>query len=147
MKMRLLLAFTLFLPNINWAQDTPLFTCQILNTDKKIEISQDPENLIFTFGPAGAPELRVVEPKSSPLHKLWNGIGRTIWEGVGFENLGHIYELTTAIDTKDAVDNPTNIRIANLSVTKSGETLATLSCDLNTVQYVSFAFEDAIFGQ
>ena len=127
-----------------FAQENQLFNCQLAGSEKSINVTEEGEAFVLTFGPADDPELRVKEPINSDKHRPWNGIGRTVWEILHFNNSGHQYELTIGIDNKDAVENPTNFRVVQFTVFKEGEKLAALACDLASVEYEVFSFYDRI---
>ncbi len=79
----------------------------------------------YAFGPMGQPELTLREEFSAGTAIPWSGVGRAIWESVGFRNNGHVYEAWHSLDrlTEDA---PLK---AGVNILRGEELLASLTCE------------------
>ena len=124
--------------------ETEVFSCLIENSTKTLSLSETESDLNYRFGPKDAPELVLSAPKDSAKHTPWNGIGRTIWEAVAFEKDNFIYEVWTALDKFDAIENPDKARSAGVTVYKDGEDLATFQCDPRDLDFPAFVLDDAL---
>jgi hypothetical protein len=81
-----------------------VFTCQA--GAKVVEICNEAETLIYSYGPPGAPELVIAEPLASVTFQPWPGAGSSIWESVTFFNGSYAYEVTTSVDRNGDLDAP-----------------------------------------
>ena len=105
--MRFLLPLLFLAPSLAVAsEDIQILNCQIEGSKNHLILSHNEGDMIYQFGPKAAPELELREPKDSRKYTPWNGIGRTIWEAVAFENEGYFYEVWGALDKIDAIENP-----------------------------------------
>jgi hypothetical protein len=100
--MRALLLLTLFLPTAAMAEcinDTEVFSCQI--GEKTLLVCHWKGALIYSFGPANAPDLTIAEPLETVAYTPWPGFSRSIWSAVRFENKGISYEVWSSFDRMD----------------------------------------------
>nr|WP_321508604.1 hypothetical protein [uncultured Celeribacter sp.] len=92
--------------------------------DKTLDLCLDPYsvNLLYRFGPPGAPELELIRPLSSATYVPWPGIGRAIWEQVTLTNYEASYEVFWMFDKIDRLEK------GGVIVTSGEELLAELHC-------------------
>lgn len=91
---------------------------------RQLEVCADDRAVTYAFGPPGSPELALANPIEAPGYTPWPGAGRTLWESVGFEADGHLYEVFLSVDR---LEHGSELG-AGVTVSRGGETLATLHC-------------------
>jgi hypothetical protein len=126
---RLALAFAL-LPLPAAADCTPgetVFSCQV--GKKSLQICNETDLLIYSFGPPGAPELVIAEPLKTITFQPWPGAGSSIWESLIFVNEGYTYEVVTSVDRDGDADQPVQ---GSVFVTKGDAQVAEVQCDPGT---------------
>lgn len=112
---------------------------------KQIEVCIQPGNFAgdggftYTFGAAGAPELRLSVPMSAGTVTPWSGVGRSIWASVGFPNAGYEYEVWHSFDRLDE-DGGLN---AGVNVLQGEDVVAELTCIAGEIAPV-FTLEDTM---
>jgi hypothetical protein len=124
------LLLALFLPTAAIADcinETEVFSCQIGN--KTLEICHWKGALIYSFGPANAPDLTIAEPLETVAFTPWPGVGSAIWENVAFHNQGYTYEVWTAVERNPEDTRPLQ---GGVNVLKGEELQAQLTCDNGT---------------
>ena len=106
---------------------TEVFTCQI--GAKALEICRQGDDLIYAFGPKGAPELTITEPLTTVNFTPWPGVSNNIWENVVFVNDDYAYEVWTSVarDPEDTMGLQGGVRVLN-----GEEMVAELTCDPGT---------------
>ena len=143
--MRFLLPLLFLAPSLAVAsEDIQILNCQIEGSKNHLILSHNEGDMIYQFGPKGAPDLMLSEPKDSFKHTPWSGVGRAIWEAAAFENKGYIYEVWMAFDRHDAIENPDKARSAGVTVYKDGNDLATHHCQQSDLEFFAFSIDDAI---
>ncbi|OZA14778.1 MAG: hypothetical protein B7Y02_04240, partial [Rhodobacterales bacterium 17-64-5] len=104
-----------------------VFSCQI--GAKTLEVCNETETLIYSFGPPGAPELLIAEPLASVAFQPWPGVGSSIWESVTFTNQGYSYEVVTSVERDSTA--PEDLQGA-VYVLQNDSIVAELTCDPGT---------------
>jgi hypothetical protein len=124
------LLLTLFLPTAAMAEcinDTEVFSCQI--GEKTLLVCHWKGALIYSFGPANAPDLTIAEPLETVAYTPWPGFSRSIWSAVRFENKGISYEVWSSFDRMD--ENA--VQEGGVTVLEGDVTLASLTCNRGSV--------------
>ena len=104
-----------------------LFTCQA--GQKVLEICHEAGTLIYSFGPAGAPELLLAEPLATANFQPWPGVGSSIWESLTFFNQGYAYEVTTSVSRDPGSDQGLQ---GAVFVLKGDRMVGEVACDPGT---------------
>lgn len=100
-----------------------------------MQVCQTSDAATYIFGPSGRPADLVLATSLRNLgYRPWNGIGRSIYEEVTFENGDFAYTAWQSIDKMKAVDEAPDAITGGVLVTKGDQTLASLDCDLGTVE-------------
>ena len=105
------------------------FSCRVEN-GKQLEVCIDPDafagtgGFSYSFGPPGAPELRLQVPMAAGTVTPWNGVGREIWETVGFPNGDYLYEAWHSVERN--ADNAA--AMAGVNVLRGTDLVARLTC-------------------
>ncbi len=101
-----------------------VFSCRI--DGKVLELCRKGDNLTYSYGPAGAPELAMSESLLTVDYQPWPGIGSSVWESVAFTTGDHLYEVWTRTDRNFAgLDG-------GIMVSRNGASLADLYCNEGT---------------
>lgn len=86
----------------------------------------------YSFGKTGqSPELDLSAPIATLDYVPWNGIGRTIYEQVTFQNKSYGYTVYFLFDRLAEV--PTQAVSGGISVEQNGQEIANLECDTDTI--------------
>lgn len=119
-----LLALCLFVPGAALADcaGETVLSCPI--GPKRLEVCLSAGDLLYRFGPSGAPELALSVPLVRADFRPWPGVGSAIWDELAFHNAGIDYVVWTAIERHDGA-----VRRAGVSVMQGGRELAMLECD------------------
>lgn len=102
-----------------------IFACKIKT--KTLELCLTADALRYTFG-KGQPDLTITTPLPQLDYTPWNGIGRSMWEAVRFENRGVTYEVWSSIDKLMDENDPAPIWSGGVIVSRGDATLAQLVC-------------------
>lgn len=92
----------------------------------------------YSFGPAAAPEISLAQDLRNISGTAWNGIGRSIWEDITFENKGYSYRVWYAID-RLVEGHPTD---GGVAVLKDNQEVASLECVKGTAEDGGFGVSD-----
>ncbi len=128
--MRALILALAFLPTAAFAEchpDTEVFSCRI--GKKILEVCHWKGALVYSFGPAGKPDLTIAEPLETVAYQPWPGVSNSIWDSVTFANEGYSYEVWTSI-ARDPED--TSGLQGGVNVLKGETQQAQLTCDDGT---------------
>ncbi|MBW7922507.1 MAG: hypothetical protein H3C51_10445 [Rubellimicrobium sp.] len=124
MRVLAVVALTLCTPLPAAAECAPgglVFSCQI--GAKVLELCRKADNITYSFGPPGAPELRLSAPLVTLDYEPWPGIGSSVWEQVTFGNGGYSYTVWTRTDRNfDGLN-------AGIEVSRGASSVASLYCD------------------
>lgn len=112
------------------ADQHPILSCQIQNSSKVLTSCQDGTTATYSFGPPDAVELSILSPVETLDYTPWNGIGRSIYEQVIFENAGVGYLLWTAFEKDPEAKHPLS---GGIIVQQNGADLASLTCAPGTI--------------
>lgn len=135
------LAFLLPGPALADCVEQTFVACTIKG--KPLEVCIEGPVATYAFGPLGARELELHEPLSAMTHTPWSGVGRSIWEGLGFRNKGYTYEAYLSFDRL----NPDGGMEGGVSVLKGDDLVAQLACDAGTVEGAFDTVGEAMAGQ
>jgi hypothetical protein len=91
---------------------------------KQLEVCINPGSFGYSFGPPGAPEIRLTAPMDQGPVTPWSGVGRAIWSSVSFLNQDVRYEVWASFDRLD----PKARVEGGVSVTQGDARLAQISC-------------------
>jgi hypothetical protein len=130
------LFLALFLPTAAMADcinQTEVFSCQI--GSKTLDICHWKGALIYSFGPANAPDLTIAEPLETIAFTPWPGVGSAIWENVAFHNQGYTYEVWTAVERNPEDTRPLQ---GGVNVLKGEELQAQLTTALPASRLMRF---------
>ena len=106
------------------SDDRVVFSC-VTKKAKLIEVCDLDQQLSYSFGPAGKPELVLRVPRSQASTRQWEGIGRSISYSVDIPNGKTTYSVFWAADRMDE-----NADIsAGVEVIINGKSAATVSCN------------------
>ncbi|MEM6303282.1 MAG: hypothetical protein AAF744_01085 [Pseudomonadota bacterium] len=106
---------------------------------KALQVCAGSGQASYAYGPTGAPELAITQRLEEVEARAWNGVGRSIWEEIGFRNNEVTYTVWAAIDRLEE-GNPMSGGV----VVSRGETvLADLQCQAGTAQVSTFAVSEA----
>ena len=75
-----------------------IMACPVEGSGKILEVCAEPKGFTYSFGPAGAPELRLAAPYAKGPVIPWPGVGRAIWSAVRFPAEGFAYEAWISVD-------------------------------------------------
>ena len=101
-----------------------VFSC-VTKKAKLIEVCDLDQQLSYSFGPAGKPELVLRVPRAQASTRQWEGIGRSISYSVDIPNGKTTYSVFWAADRMDE-----NADIsAGVEVIINGKSAATVSCN------------------
>ncbi len=119
------------LPAFADCADLSVMTCSLSGGAKTLQVCQAGDAVAYSFGPAGgAPELALTEPLASGTYTPWNGIGRAIWETVGFRSEGFTYEVWSSFDRLEETAQVEG----GVNVYKGDDLQASLTCDPGSVE-------------
>jgi len=135
----------IFITNAAWAEcashERTFMACQFEN-GKAVEVCTTDEEARYAFGvPGQTPELAMSLAFGQGAEAVpWNGVGRTIWEGVRLTNNDVVYEVYGGFDRLEDVewDPATEASPAFGGVVVEdgkGNELAHLHCVAGTVDY------------
>ncbi len=112
--------------------ETEVFSCKIAGSSKRVEICEGGQVARYSFGKAGqSPELDLSAPIAALDYVPWNGIGRTIYEQVTFQNKGYGYTVYFLFDRLSEV--PTQAVSGGISVEQNAQEIANLECNPDTI--------------
>ncbi len=121
------------------AMDETFLSCTVQGGAKTLSVCIDGRTLHYAFGPVSrAPELVLSRDVTEVNYTPWPGVGRTIWEEVGFENLGHVYTVHGWLDripAEEADEDPPRPMGGGVTVTRGDETLVKLACDPDSAEF------------
>ncbi|NVK46600.1 MAG: hypothetical protein HWE33_09890 [Rhodobacteraceae bacterium] len=127
------------LPPLAQAQDEPLFHCQFDN-GKEVTLRTFEDGVSYVFGrPKTKPELFLTRTYDEIAVTPWNGVGRSIWEDLEFQNADVTYRIWGNFDRMTEAHEITG----GILVERGEEDLARLECLPGTVIYTPFSFSDA----
>jgi hypothetical protein len=106
-----------------------LLSCPIAGSDKHLDMCLDGDELVYSFGRAGSPELVLYEPLSEGTYTPWQGIGRSINEEVAFRNEGYSYIVSWALDRLE--DN--HPVYGGVTILKDEKYVTRLECEAGSV--------------
>jgi hypothetical protein len=106
-----------------------LLSCPIEGTEKHLDMCLDGDELVYSFGRKGSPELILYELLSAGTYKPWQGIGRSINEEVAFRNKGYTYIVSWALDRLEQ-DHPV---YAGVTIQQGDSYVARLDCKEDSV--------------
>ncbi len=119
--------------------DEPFLSCTMQGGAKRLSVCVDGRTLHYAFGAVDkSPELLLSRDVTEVDYTPWPGVGRTIWEEVSFENLGHVYLVHGWLDripSEETDEDPQRPTGGGVTVTRGEETLATLECDPGSVEF------------
>ena len=104
-----------------------IFSCDM--APKILRICHVEDNLVYSFGPDGKPELSITAPLKTVEFTPWPGIGSSIWENVTFTNKGYSYLVWTSI--MRSPDDPSGL-MGGVEVTDTKGSAVGLDCDKDT---------------
>ena len=106
------------------SDDRVVFSC-VTKKAKLSEVCDLDQQLSYSFGPAGKPELALRVPRAQASTRQWEGMGRTISYSVDIPNGKTTYSVFWAADRMDE-----NADIsAGVEVIINGKSAATVSCN------------------
>ncbi|GHC48188.1 hypothetical protein [Neogemmobacter tilapiae] len=137
------LVLALFLPEAALADcaEGTFLSCTIKG--KALDVCVAGDRVTYAFGPAGVPELELSEPLSALTHSPWSGVGRSIWEGLGFRNEGYTYEAYLSFDRLNQAAGMEG----GVTVLKGEKIVTQLACDAGTVEGHFDTLTEAMAGQ
>ncbi len=111
-----------------------LFHCTVKDGAKSVDVCLQDSVVYYRFGPVAAPaEMLLAQPVAAVHMSPWNGIGRTIYEEVGFANAAFDYTVHYAID-RIPEDGEVRPSISGgVTVIKGDQTMAQLECDAESI--------------
>lgn len=113
-----------------------VFTCTVSGGKKQVTICSGDGIARYLFGKAGRdPELELSAQVAELHYMPWNGIGRSIYEEVAFDNGAHTYTVYAALDRTILEGDPQDPISGGVVVTKGDQTLAELTCDAGSVRH------------
>ena len=121
------------------AKEQTFMSCNIAASTKTLSVCYDDANAYYRFGVAGeVPELVLQSTIADLDYRPWNGLGRAIWEEVGFENQGYTYAVHAGFDRPwgdEVYEDVLERNFGAVSVTRNGDIIAELECARATVDY------------
>jgi hypothetical protein len=109
-----------------------LFSCPI--GENQLAICTADGSAIYSFGPAGQPELELTEPFTTLNYHPWVGVGRWEQNWVAFTNGEFKYRVSSARDRLD--DERQELWEVGVTVSRAGERIASLTCNTTFAQNV-----------
>jgi hypothetical protein len=113
---------------MTWAacpsDDRTVFSCTTTK-GKSLEVCDLGNNIAYSFGPAGKPELSLQVPRARVTTRQWEGMGRTISYSVDVPNGKTVYSVFWAADRMDEAADIA----AGVEVIINGKSAATVSCN------------------
>ena len=106
------------------SSDQVVFSC-ITNKAKLIEVCDLGQQVTYSFGPVGKPELALRVPRAQASTQQWEGIGQTVSYSVDIPNGKTTYSVFWAVDR---MDESAGVN-AGVQVIINGKTAATVMCD------------------
>ena len=76
-----------------------LFHCKIKGSSREVTVCDlAGDRFLYSYGkPGSPPEIELFRQKSEVFYTPWNGISRSIWAKLGFENKGYRYEVIWSV--------------------------------------------------
>lgn len=97
------LACTLMLSNTSYAKQScsgkTIFSCQT-KSKKTIKVCQVGSSLVYSYGFANKPEIKIKHDVDDVIKSPWNGVGSSYNYSVGFKNGSTTYEVYGAHERK-----------------------------------------------
>lgn len=109
---------------------TPLVICDIAYSTKRLETCVAGGDVLYRFGPAGAPELALRRAVTEVDMTPWSGVGRDIWEAFSIQNAEITYEIWLAHARDPNAADPV---MAGVRVMRGEAILAELACRPETI--------------
>lgn len=103
-----------------------IFSCKVKT--KTLELCLTADELFYSFGKAGKPDLTLRADLSQVDYIPWNGFGRTMVDEVRFYNDGVTYAVWASIDKQMSADDPEQQWQGGVNVTRGDAPLADLIC-------------------
>ena len=75
-----------------------ILACPVEGSGKILEVCAEPKGFTYSFGPWGAPELRLAAPYAAGPVTPWPGVGRSVWSSVRFRAEGYAYDVWLSVD-------------------------------------------------
>ncbi|MCV6594716.1 MAG: hypothetical protein OIF48_17330 [Silicimonas sp.] len=108
----------------------PYFACEF-GQDRDVTVTHDAETARYAFRhPTNS--LTLTRPFAQIDYTPWPGMGRTIWEEIGFDNAGYRYTVFAGIDRDPEV---TNGRSGGIIVSKDGREIVRLDCRPDSINF------------
>jgi len=112
----------------------PLFHCTVKHGAKTVDVCLQDSVAYYRFGPVAAPaEMLLAQPVAEVHMSPWNGIGRMIYEEVGFSNAAFDYAVHYAIDRLPEDGEVRSTISGGVTVIKGDQTMAQLACDAGSI--------------
>ena len=143
------IAFVVF-THPTWAacsdgEDT-FMSCQIKNSDRVLRVCFTKDTAHYRFGALGQPpELSLSEPIASLDYIPWSGVGRSIAEGVIFQNEGYRYVVAAGFERMfgdEEYEDISHRGFGGVRVLLNDDTVTALDCARETVD---FAWGEGLF--
>jgi hypothetical protein len=116
---------TTLLPSLANATETNILTCKV--GSKQLSLSIRDDNITYSFGPKGNPELVLKEPVAIVDFKPWNGWGSTDTNTVTFANNAYTYTVVSATSYGNYRDG-IHYHDVSIWVERDGKEVAILQC-------------------
>ncbi|MEP5152671.1 hypothetical protein [Planktotalea sp.] len=114
---------------------TPMFHCTFNGGSKTVDVCLQGDIAVYSFGATDrAPDLLLARREIGVDMTPWNGVGRSIWEGITFYNNVYSYILSYSID-RNVEGAPIEGR---LIVGEGDSEIAELICDIGSVTEADF---------
>lgn len=118
----------------------PVLSCTARGGAMALDVCLADQEVSYAYGAAGgAPDLRLHRNIADVSARPWNGIGRSLWEEVTFENAGYAYLVFMSVDRMDPAAQPEG----GVIVQQGGNDLARVDCDAGSVTAGFWAVSDA----
>lgn len=118
-----------------YGSGTSLFHCTMSGGKKALDVCLQGGVATYSFGKIGqAPDLLLARKEVDVMMSPWNGIGRSIYEEIGFNNREFSYIIGYSMDRRVEA-----LPIAGTLIVVEGDaTAAELSCDEGSVKTADF---------
>lgn len=121
-----------------------MFQCTLSNGAKTLEVCYGDGVAQYSFGRTGQkPELELSATITDLYYLPWNGVGRSIYEEIGFRNGDYDYTIHAALDRTILEDDDEWPLTGGVTVIKADQTIAEIDCDPESVTHSLDSFYEA----
>lgn len=114
-------------------------SCKIEESGKSLRVCFDDTTTYYRFGyPDQVPDLALADPIGTVNYMPWSGVGRSIAEGVSFENEGYTYDTFAGFERMFGDEEYEDIphrSFGGVNVWRQDALIAQLTCDRQTVDF------------